>query len=150
YGGPGPASAIGQAIIHANKLGYNKYEFAGFVNDIGVGNNIDGYPVLGKLSDTPQLIEEGYHFIYAIYKIGGQVDRIKWFNDLKIPESQLATFVHPQAYVAPNSELSPGCVIMPGTTISGNTRIGVGSLLMSGGSIGHDNEIGAHNFITAQ
>lgn len=150
YGGPGPASVIGQAIDHAYQMGYRDYEFAGFVNDADVGNQIDGYPILGKLSDTQKLIEEGYYFIYAIYKIGGQVERIQWFNDLNIPLERLAIFVHPQAYVAPNSELSPGCVVMPGASVSGNTRIGVGTLLMNGAAIGHDNCIGAHNFYTAK
>lgn len=150
YGGAGPASVIGQAIVHANSLGYKEYEFAGFVNDKGEGNEIDGYPILGMLSDTPKLIEQGYYFIYAIYKIGGQIDRIQWFNDLHIPSDRLATFVHPLAYVAPNSELSPGCVIMPGASVSGNTKIGIGTLLMNGAAVGHDNQIGDHNFFTAK
>ena len=34
-------------------------------------------------------------------------------EELPIPEKQLATFVHPTAYVAPNVKLGPGCVIMP-------------------------------------
>lgn len=149
YGGAGTASVIAQAIIHANKLGYNEYQFCGFVNDIGSGKVIDGYPVVGKLNDTESLINDGYHFIYTIYKIGGQVERIKWFQDLNIPEEQLATFVHPQSYIAPNSHLSPGCVLMPGATVSGNTTIGKCSLIMSGSSIGHDNIIGDHSFFTA-
>lgn len=150
FGGPGPASVIGQAIVHANQLGYNECEFHGFVNDMGTGYEIDGYPVLGKLSDTPKLIDEGYHFIYAIYKIGGQIERIQWFNHLNIPDERLATFIHPMAYVAPNSTLSPGCVVMPGASISGNTHIGKGTLLMNGAAIGHDNDIGPHNFFTAK
>lgn len=150
YGGPGPASVIGQAIVHANTLGYSEYEFCGFVNDQGKGTKIDGYPVVGSLSDTQKLIEEGYYFIYTIYKIGGQVERIQWFKDLNIPEERLAVFIHPQAYVAPNSKLSPGCVVMPGASVSGNTTIGKCTLLMNGAAIGHDNEIGPFNFYTAK
>lgn len=150
FGGPGPASVIGQAIVHANAIGYEEYEFAGFVNDKGEGHQIDGYPIIGTLSDTPKLIEQGYYFIYAIYKIGGQVERIKWFHDLNIPKDRLAIFVHPLAYVAPNSQLSPGCVVMPGASVSGNTTIGLGTLLMNSAAIGHDNEIGDHNFFTAK
>jgi sugar O-acyltransferase (sialic acid O-acetyltransferase NeuD family) len=150
FGGPGPASVIGEAIIHANSIGYNEYEFSGFINDKGIGNYIDGYPILGTLSDTPKLIKRGYYFIYTIYKIGGQVERIQWFRDLNIPNDRLATFVHPLGYVAPNSDLSSGCVVMPGASVSGNTKIGTGTLLMNGAAIGHDNEIGAHNFFTAK
>lgn len=149
FGGHGPASVISQAIIHANNLGFKEYKFAGFINDAGAGNVIDGHPIIGRLNETPRLIEEGYYFIYTIYKIGGQGDRIRWFQDLNIPNDRLAIFVHPQAYVAPNSKLAPGCVVMPGAIVSGNTTVGKCSLIMMGASIGHDNIIGDHNFLTA-
>lgn len=148
-GGPGPASVVGQAIVHANSIGYNEYEFAGFLNDGGNGNLIDGFPIVGGLKDVQKLLEEGYYFIWTIYKIGGQTERIKLFKSLNIPDDRLATFVHPFAYVAPNSKLGPGCVVMPGASVSGNTTLGRGTLLMNAASIGHDNSIGEHNFYTA-
>ena len=150
FGGPGPASVIGQAIAHANGIGYDEYEFCGFINDKAGESEIDGYPVVGGLKDTQRLINEGYYFIYTIYKIGGQEERIKWFKDLNIPDDRLATFIHPMAYVAPNSTLMPGCVVMPGATVSGNTTIGKCSILMNGAAIGHDNSIADHCFFTAK
>lgn len=149
YGGPGPASVIANAMIHANLHGYEEFEFAGFINDKVENNLIDGLPIVGGFKDTARFIEDGYYFIYTVYKIGGQPERIEWFDNLHIPEDRLATFIHPMAYVAPNSSLSPGCVIMPGATVSGNTKIGKATIIMNSASIGHDNIIGKHCLFTA-
>jgi acetyltransferase EpsM len=149
FGGPGPASVIANAIIHANSIGYKEFEFSGFINDKVGNSSIDGLTVKGGFSDVPKFIDEGYYFLYTIYKIGGQVERIEWFRKLNIPDNQLATFIHPLAYVAPNSKLGPGCVVMPGATISGNSVLGKGCLVMSNASIGHDIEIADHCFFTS-
>lgn len=149
-GGHGPASVIGQAIVSANQLGNNEFEFIGFINDKAESKSIDGYPIIGGFMDVQRLLNEGYYFIYTVYKIGGQVERIRWFNELAIPDERLATFVHPLAYVAPNSKLSPGVVVMPHASVSGNTTIGKGTLIMVGAAIGHDNTIGNHNFYAAK
>lgn len=143
-GGKGTASSIGHSIVHANSLGYDKYEFCGFVNDHC--KEIDGYPVLGTFSDIPRLIREGFHFINTVYKIGGQNERIALFESLGIPLDHLCTFVHPFAYVAPSVSLGPGCVVMANSSISCMTRLGKCCLVTHNVNIGHDNMIGDYVF----
>ena len=66
------------------------------------------------------------------------------------PRLNLATFVHPLAYVAPDVTIEPGVVIMPYAMISSATQIGMGTLIMTGVTIGHDTKIGKFNHIASQ
>lgn len=146
-GGKGTASVIGHSIVHANQRGYNEFEFAGFVNDHE--ETIDGFPVVGSFGDIGRLIEEGYYFINTVYKIGGQDERIELYEHLNIPDSQLCTFVHPFAYVAPSVRLGPGCVVLANSAISPMTAIGRCCLILNNVNIGHDNIIGDYVKFTA-
>lgn len=150
-GGKGNAAVIGKAIVDANQRGYHTWEFAGFLNDrIEVGTMLEGFPILGTLCQADEFIDRGYFFINAIYRIDGNIKRIKLFEDLRIPESSLATFIHPTAYVAPGVELSPGCAIMPNVSISPEVRLGRCCLVFQGATIGHNTHIGDYCHISAQ
>ena len=148
-GGPGPAVSIGNAILQSGEKYGTRLEFAGILNDSLAGKEINGFPVLGGLSEAPEFEKRGYKFIFTIYKIGGQFQRISLFNGLGIAEHSLCTFVHPLAYVAPDAELAPGVVVMPHANVSHGTKIGLGSLIMSNAYVGHDTRVGKHCFIAA-
>jgi sugar O-acyltransferase (sialic acid O-acetyltransferase NeuD family) len=146
-GGSGAAIVIGEAINDAKEKFNAKAEFIGLLND--ADDEIRGYPVLGKLKDVKKFIDKGYKFLFTIYKMGGQPERIKLFKSLNIPPENLFTFIHPLAFVSPSVSLDSGCVVMPNASISAGTKIGVCSLIMSNTSIGHDNKINDHCFFTA-
>lgn len=151
-GGEGNGGVIANAIADANKRGYNEWECVGYLNDgVPIGTIIDSFPVVGNIkSDIYKYLAEGYYFINTIFRIDGQHDRISMFEDLKIPDNRLATFIHPTAYIAPNVELGSGCVIMPLVAISSNTKLGRGCIVMVSASIGHDNIINEYCHIAAQ
>ncbi|RLC50864.1 MAG: hypothetical protein DRZ79_03715 [Candidatus Cloacimonadota bacterium] len=150
-GGLGNGSVIANAILDANKKGFSEWTFAGYLNDrIPKGELIEEFPVLGKLSDTDNFVADGFYFINTIYRIDGQKERIKLFENLKIPERQLATFIHPSAYVAPNVEIGKGSVIMPQVSVSSGVKIGKCCLVMVNASIGHNSKIGNYCHLAAQ
>lgn len=149
FGGIGAASTIAMAIVDAVNNGFSDLEFLGYINDKDGLSDIDGYPIIGGYNDVPRLIKEGYLFINTVYKIDGQVSRTLLFESLKIPDNQLATFVHPKAYVAPNVELGPGCVVLPNATVSSGVKMGRCVRVMTGAMIGHDCIISDHAFFAA-
>lgn len=150
-GGLGNGSVIANAIIDANNRGNKKWVFSGYLNDREeIGSIIEGSPVLGKTSNVERFIKEGYYFINTIYRIDGQKERIEMFEALNIPDENLAIFVHPTAYVAPNVKLGPGTVIMPLVAISSGTSIGKCCIVMVSATIGHNNIIGNHCHFAAQ
>ncbi|MBU0490155.1 MAG: NeuD/PglB/VioB family sugar acetyltransferase [Bacteroidetes bacterium] len=150
-GGIGNGSVIANAIVDANIRGSNEWMFAGYLNDrIGTDQTIEGYPVLGKLSDAGSFVKEDYYFINTIFRIDGQQERVELFENLGIPENRLATFVHPLSYIAPNVKFGFGSVVMPNVSISSGTVFGNGCLIMVGATIGHDNQIGRYCHFAAQ
>ena len=150
-GGLGNGAIIAAAIEHARRIGATDLEVAGFLNDrTPVGEKIDLFPVIGKVSDAKRFLDEGYWFINAILRIDGNRERIAMFEHLGIPDDRLVTFVHPMAYVAPSVELGPGCIVMPNACMSPGTKLGKGTLVMVGATIGHDNIFGEFCHIAAQ
>jgi sugar O-acyltransferase (sialic acid O-acetyltransferase NeuD family) len=150
-GGIGNGSVIANAMVDANKRGDREWEFAGYLNDrIAIGNNIESYPVLGKLADWEKFASAGCFFINTIYRIDGQQQRIDLFESLHIPDDRLATFIHPMAYVAPNARLGAGTVVMPNAAISSATTIAKGCLIMVGATILHNTKIGNYCHFAAQ
>ncbi len=150
-GGKGNGSVIANAINDANKKGFKEWVFTGFLNDhTSPGTRIENLPVLGSLQTCDEYIRNGYFFIYTIYRIDGQKERIQLFRSLNIPDSQLAVFIHPDTYISPDSVLKPGTVVMPGSIISSGVTIGRGSLLMPGSFVGHNTIIGDHCHLAAR
>lgn len=150
-GGLGNGSVIANAIIDANYRGDDEWTVSGYLNDREeVESLIEGLPVLGKTSEAKTFAELGYYFINTIYRIDGQKERIQQFEELNIPDSHLAIFVHPTAYVAPNVQLAPGTVIMPLVAISSGTKFGKCCIVMVSATIGHNNNIGNHCHFAAQ
>jgi sugar O-acyltransferase (sialic acid O-acetyltransferase NeuD family) len=144
-GGIGNGTVIAHALKDANIRGEKEWVMAGFLNDrLEVGYNLEGFPVLGRLKDIQNFIDERYYFINVIYRIDGQDSRIKLFEDHNIPDEQLATFIHPTAYVAQNIEIGPGCVLMPNVSISPGVKFGKCCLVMVSATIGHNSTIGDH------
>lgn len=148
-GGPGPAVSVCNAIIHARQNFGVNIECSGLLNDSNSGGCINNIPVMGKLSEAARFAGQGFKFLYTIYKIGGQPQRIALFNQLGLTEDNLYTFVHPMAYVAPDVVLSPGVVVMPQAYISHGTKIGLGSLILGNAFVGHDTVVGKHCFVAA-
>jgi|SRR5690554_281767 len=146
FGGIGAASTIGMAIADANREGYTEYIMSGYLNDMEVHENIEGFPILGGKNDIPRLLQEGYYFINTVYKIDGQKDRLKLFESLNIPIERLATFISPKAYVAGSVKLGAGSVVMPNASVSSGVETGICCRIMSGALVGHDNKIGNHAF----
>lgn len=150
-GGTGNGTVVAAAIEHARRMKATDLEVAGFLNDREpAGKILDMFPVLGPLSETQRLLDEGCWFINTILRIDGNRERIAMFENLGIPDERLATFVHPMAYVAPSVQLGPGCVIMPNVSMSPATVLGRGCLMMAGSMMGHDNRVGDFCHIAAQ
>lgn len=149
-GGRGNGSVIAQAIVDANVRGSREWEMAGYLNDREeVGSELEGFPILGKLTDWKSLSEDHF-FINTIFRIDGQQQRIGLVESLGIPDDRWATFVHPLAYVAPNVQLGPGCVVMPYVTMSAGSKLGRNCLMMVSCTIGHNNQIGDNCHFAAQ
>ncbi|MCF7911490.1 MAG: NeuD/PglB/VioB family sugar acetyltransferase [Candidatus Cloacimonetes bacterium] len=150
-GGEGNGSVIADAITDAHLRGSTSARIYGFLNDrMNKGDLIAGYPVLGSLADVQFYLKQDCRFVYAIYRIDGQKQRIELFRNLKISEDSMLTFIHPLAYVAPSARIGQGVIIMPQVSVSAEAVIGDCCLLMVHATIGHNTVLGSHCHLAAQ
>ncbi len=140
-GGEGNGGVIASAIADNRKrYGDEEWEVIGFVNDFE--NQVDGYPVIGKMSDLPRLIAEtDYYFSWAIHLVGRNYKTAEMFREANIPDDRLATVIHKSAFIGDGATIKPGAFIMYNSYIGPNAYIGKCSLVMANCSIGHDTHI---------
>lgn len=140
-GGSGHGSII-EACIKDNRNRYNDFEWdiAGFCNDYDT--EVDGYPVLGKLSDIPRLLDEGYYFSWGIHLVGRTIKTANVFESINIPDDRWATIIHHTAFIDDTVVLEPGVFIMYNAYIAPRTHIGKCTMVKANTNIGHDVNIG--------
>lgn len=145
-GGSGHGCVI-EACIKSNLKNNPAYEWdlKGYCNDFET--EIDGYPVLGRLSDIPRFVEEGYYFAWAIHLIAKNVKTTEVFNSLVIPTERWATIIHHTAFIDDTVVLEPGVFVMANAYIAPRTHIGMCTMVKANTNIGHDVKIGALSHI---
>lgn len=141
-GGAGHGCVI-EACINDNRNRYNDFEWdlKGFCNDFDT--EVDGYPVLGNLSDIPRLLKEGYYFSWGIHLIGKNKKTAELFESINIPDDRWATIVHKSAFVDHSVVLEPGVFVMYNAYVAPRTKIGKCTMIKANTNIGHDVEIGS-------
>lgn len=136
-GGNGHGSIIAE-VVKDNRDRYKDFEWevAGFCNDYDT--EVDGYPVLGKICDIPNLIKEGYYFAWGVHLIGRNYKTVELFNTINIPDDRWSVIVHKSAFISSTAVLEPGSFVMYGSYIGPRTIIGKCSMVKANVNIGHD------------
>lgn len=151
-GGEGNGGVI-VACVEDNitRFGNKEYRVHGWLNDLKpVGEDINGYPVLGPLEHARELLADPeVMFMWAVHVIGRGPMRERLFAKLEVPLDRFATIVHGSAFVAPNTVLEPGAFVMANTYVGPVTRIRHCTLIMANCVIGHNDDIGPFNHISA-
>lgn len=101
-----------------------------------------GYKILfldDSLPDHPlslfvDFIGEGVEFIPAF---GNNAFRMEWINRIEESAGQLATLIHPTAYVSPTAIINPGTVILPHAIINTDVVIDRGCIINLGAIVDH-------------
>lgn len=126
----------------------NQFEFIGFVDDTNdkMGENKFGQivynrEVLKKISSLKIIAVPGSPTSY--------LNRKKIIKDLKIPESNFATLIHPAAIVSPLATIGYNVLIMAGVVITANAVIGNHVVILPNTVIHHDCIIEDHTLIGA-
>ena len=140
-GGEGNGGVIASAIADNRKrFNDDEWEVVGFINDFD--NEVDGYPVIGKMSDLSQLIANtDYYFSWAIHLVGRNYKTADMFREANIPKERLATIIHNTAFIGERVTIEPGVFIMANSYVGPETKLGACSLIMANCSIGHNVKI---------
>ena len=105
----------------AEQLGYNIL----FLDDSLLGH---------ELSRFSSYIDEHTFFLPAF---GNNAFRMEWINRIEESGGQLATLIHPTAYVSPTASIAPGTVILPHAIVNTDVVINRGCIINLGAIVDH-------------
>lgn len=101
-----------------------------------------GYTTIGlddadpthPLSSFQSYINSSTFFIPAF---GNNAFRMEWINRIEDSGGQLASLIHPTAYVSPTATINPGTVILPHAIINTDVEVGKGCIINLGAIVDH-------------
>lgn len=86
------------------------------------------------LSSFVEYVGEGVSFIPAF---GSNAFRLEWIDRLKAAGAELATLIHPTAYVSPKASIAEGVVILPHAVVNTDVTIERGCIINLGAMVDH-------------
>ena len=132
--------ASGHGKVVADTALVSGWEEVVFFDDAWPGVTLNGnWNVVG---DTANLLQRLADFSGVIIAIGDCA--IRWNKQQKIDEAggQLATIIHPMAFISPNSRVGKGVAIMANAVINTNATVGDCCIVNSGAIVEHDCQLG--------
>lgn len=133
------ASGHGSVILDAIEKSA-AYNVIGFIDSYKPkGGRINGYEILGAISDIPVLMEK-FDIIGGIIAIGDNWTRKKVAERISklAPSFQYIRVIHPSAVVGKDVTIGRGTVLMPGAVVNANASIGNHCIINTNSSLGHD------------
>lgn len=95
---------------------------------------LDDADTAHPLSTFSSYIDEHTSFIPAF---GNNAFRLEWINRIEESSGQLATLIHPTAYISPTATINPGTVILPHAIINTDVVINRGCIINLGAIVDH-------------
>ena len=102
-----------------------------------------GYEIVAMLDDKLPGLELSIFNTYItpdtsfIPAFGNNTFRIQWCDRLTASNANLATLIHPTAYVSPKAVIAPGTVILPHAVVNTGTIIEKGCIINLSAVIDH-------------
>ena len=86
------------------------------------------------LDSFAEYIREVVSFIPAF---GNNAFRLEWLDKLKAAGAEIATLIHPTAYVSPKASIAEGVVILPHAIVNTDVTIERGCIINLGAMVDH-------------
>lgn len=104
--------------------------------------------VKGVCKDYVNYIDENTWFYPAF---GNNNLRVEWIYAFNGAKAQVATIIHPSAYVSPDAVIEKGCAIMPNAAVNHSSILRTGCIINFGAVVDHNVtlEKGVHLCINA-
>ncbi len=91
--------------------------------------------VKGYCKDFEKFIDENTWFYPAF---GNNNLRVDWLNMLAVKGAQVATIIHPTAYVGRSAVIGRGTAVLPNAVVNATANIGAGCIVNFGAVVDHD------------
>ena len=135
------AGGFGRMVAEQAMLQYD----CAFVDDgQPVGAEICGVPVVGGLTDLPELRKE---YDLLVVGIGINGFRAQVYEKAKALGFAFPNIIAPNAYISPCAKLGCGCVVLQNACVQNSASVGNGVLLNAGTEVHCDAEVGDYALI---
>ena len=74
---------------------------------------------------------------FFIPAFGNNAFRMEWINRIEENGGQLATLIHPTAYISPTATIKPGTVILPHAIVNTDVAVSKGCIINLGAILDH-------------
>ena len=139
YGGGGLGR---EALLLAQQINQDaRWSEISFIDDVTSEAEIGGVAVR-RFHDVDFADTE------IVIALGEPASRQKLMEKV-LAKTTLATLVHPQVFVPPQSEIGAGSIVCSGAFISCDVRLGENVLIQPQACVGHDSVVGAHSVISS-
>ncbi|WP_435945591.1 acetyltransferase [Dryocola sp. BD586] len=115
----------------------DQYAQIAFLDDSWQGETCRNAKIIGRIDS----LKDHKIFTHAVVGIGNNSVRKILHQRLVAEGFELATLVHPAAWVSPSAQLGRGCVIFAGVVIGPAARIGDGAIVNCNATVDHDGMI---------
>lgn len=135
------AGGFGRMVAEQAMLQYD----CAFVDDRqDVDTEICGIPVVGGLSDLPEL-RKNYDLL--VVGIGSNQFRAQVYEKAKTLGYGFPNIIAPSAYISPYAKLGCGCVVLQNACVQNGASVGDGILLNAGTEVHCDATLGDYALI---
>lgn len=113
-----------------------------------VGKNVLGYPIIASDTEMGKYVSPESYFLITIGQIKTSETRVKFYNQLKTLNANLATIVSPRAHVSKHAKVGEGTVVLHDVLVNSNANVGVNCILNTKCLLEHDVTVGDHCHIS--
>lgn len=122
-----------------------KYKIKGIFDvSENVGKNVLGYPIIASDKELEKFIDDDSYFLITIGQIKTSETRVRFFNELKKLNAQIATVISPRAHVSRHASIGVGTVVLHDALVNANAKVGMNCILNSKCLVEHDVTVGDH------
>ena len=107
----------------------------------------EGEDLLNIIGTTRDIATFAKDFHYAFVAIGNSDVRRRLVEQVLSSGMDLATLVHPTAYISPSAQLQKGVCVEPNATVQTKAVVGLASFIASGAVIRHDAIVGEYCYV---
>lgn len=126
-----------------------KYTIKGiFDMQENVGKSVLGYPIVASDTEIEKFVSESSYFLITIGQIKTSETRLKFYNQLKKLNANLATVVSPRSHVSKHARIGEGTVVLHDVLVNSNVEVGDNCILNTKCLLEHDVKVGNHCHIS--